>query len=129
MYVLHGLWATRLQRFIIWGEDVRKASLPVRQGNRGAAAQHPFALTYFELEKTLRTVTRKHPAQLTMQLPGVGRRPEASWMARSLGAASPSEKTSPLFWKVDGLALLPDTILQFLLDLPTLDDAVYDSDI
>jgi SNF2 family DNA or RNA helicase len=129
MYVLHGVWATRLQRFVIWGEDVRKASLAVRQGNRGTAAQHPFSLTYFELEQALHTLTRKHPAQLTMQLPGVGRRPEASWMARSLGAATPTEKTTPLFWKVDGLALLPDATLPFLLELPPLEDGVYDSDI
>ena len=120
MHILHGTWIPELNQFAVWGEDAA-AEPHYLKGRRGKTAPHPFAL---DKETVLSHVERWTTEaailldELTIYLPGKGKKVQPSPQAQAAGAIPLEDDVDLLLWRV-GVTLL-DTLdaLDFLLQMP-----------
>ncbi len=119
MHILHGTWIPELEQFAVWEEDAA-AEPHYLKGRRGKTAPHPFALdedtvrSHIERWTTDAAVLRD---ELTIWLPGKGKKVQPSSHAQAAGAIPLEDDVDLLLWRV-GVALL-DTLdaLDFLLQM------------
>ncbi len=116
MHVLHGTWLGNA--FALWGEDTAREPV-YRRGRRGRLAPHPFALSGDDWDD-LRFLPddSRRTDDVTLWLPGIGKKPQPSPAAESAGWERPTGDMDLLGWEVEAVPLSPLDALDLLVNLP-----------
>ncbi len=123
MHILHGSWHPQRKQFMLWGENTNTEP-SYRKGRRGKTAPHPYALSQAAWLRYLdqyTTESRPDGEQVTIWLPGAGKRVHPSPEALDAGAeafAATTDDLTLLGWKLDAVTLRATDALDLLLQIP-----------
>ena len=125
MFIVHGTFDPKGQRFILWGES--EIALSRKRGRRAKNAVHPFACSGDLLREWVTYIAASiqgEACSLTLWLPGSERAPQASPELQATGVFAWDASTSLqlLAWQVDGLILALSDAIRLLVALPQRSD-------
>src|SRR4051812_38402712 len=129
MFIVHGTFDPKGQRFILWGES--DTVLSRQRGRSAKMALHPFACSgdlLNEWATHLAPSIRAETQNLVLWLPSSGQPPQASPQLQATGVFASGESASLQLraWKVEGLALTLSDAIDLLVALPQRSDPGHD---